>query len=240
MAKQDKATYDSYAPDMFDNPPVGPVGVHRGPRSLGARVAPYLTVLVVAILAGALTWSVVTGEFSKMFGLSGGSDATTSQTSGSSSDQTSSSDSGTGSDAGSSDASSNADANADGSGSTDGDGTTDSQSNDQNTDSQNTDSQNGDQSDQSAQVNKAASVRVVNASGINGYAGQKKTSLEAAGYTSVEAANPTSSDLPTANVVWYQNDTDKATAEDVAATLGISDVQQTTGLDVSVVVVLLN
>ncbi|MBT1161070.1 LytR C-terminal domain-containing protein [Bifidobacterium sp. SO1] len=234
MAKQDKATYDSYAPDMFDNPPVGPVGVHRGPRSLGARVAPYLTVLVIAILAGALTWSVVTGEFSKVLGLSSGSDATTSQTSGGSSDQASTSGSGTGSDTGSDDSSSssNTEANTDSSDSTDGDGTTDSQSSEQNADSQN--------GDQSAQVNKAASVRVVNASGINGYAGQKKTALETAGYTSVEAANPTSSDLPTANVVWYQNDTDKATAEDVAATLGISDVQQATGLDVSVVVVLLN
>ena len=30
MAKQDKETYESYAKDMFDNPPAGPMGVHRG------------------------------------------------------------------------------------------------------------------------------------------------------------------------------------------------------------------
>mgnify|MGYP000450015450 CR=1 FL=1 len=34
MAKQDKETYESYAKDMFDNPPAGPMGVHRGARSM--------------------------------------------------------------------------------------------------------------------------------------------------------------------------------------------------------------
>ena len=63
--------------------------------------------------------------------------------------------------------------------------------------------------------------------------------LNGAGYTSVEAANPTGT-LPSASVVWYQNDADKATAQDVATTLGIADVQQTSGLDVPVVAILMN
>ena len=33
MAKQDKETYDSYEKDVYDNPPAGPMGVHRGARS---------------------------------------------------------------------------------------------------------------------------------------------------------------------------------------------------------------
>ena len=46
--------------------------------------------------------------------------------------------------------------------------------------------------------------------------------------------------LPASSVVWYQNETDKATAEDVATTLGISAVEQVQGLAVPITVVLLN
>ena len=38
-----------------------------------------------------------------------------------------------------------------------------------------------------ATVNKATQVRVINATGISGYAGQKADVLQTAGYTSVEA-----------------------------------------------------
>ena len=71
-------------------------------------------------------------------------------------------------------------------------------------------------------------MRVVNATGIQGYAGQQADVLQTAGYTSVEATNP-SGTLPASSVVWYQNETDKATAEDVATTLGISAVEQVQG-----------
>ena len=37
MAKQDKETYESYAKDMFDNPPAGPMGVHRGATFHGVQ-----------------------------------------------------------------------------------------------------------------------------------------------------------------------------------------------------------
>ena len=54
MAKQDKETYESYAKDMFDNPPAGPMGVHRGARSMASRALPYVIVVIVALLAGLL------------------------------------------------------------------------------------------------------------------------------------------------------------------------------------------
>ena len=51
------------------------------------------------------------------------------------------------------------------------------------------------------------------------------------------AANPSGGTLPAVNVVWYQNETDMATAQDVANTLGIATVEQTTGISDPIVVV---
>ena len=128
------------------------------------------------------------------------------------------------------------------------DSTDSSDTKSENTDSSNaqSDSAATDNADQSAQqdqaaatVNKATQVRVINATGISGYAGQKADVLQTAGYTNVEAANPTGS-VPTSTVVWYQNEADKATAEDVASTLGISAVEQVQGLAAPITVVLLN
>ena len=236
MAKQDKATYDSYAPDAFDNPPIGPVGVHRGPRSAGARMAPYLCVLLVALLVGVLTWGVTTGDFAKILNLPGSTQsAQSSDTKSSDSKQSgdaASGDAANGTDSNSSDSANSSDSNQQGS-STDAnqaDGAQADQSHQQ------TDQQ---QADQNAQPNKATAVRVVNATGVSGYAAQQAGVLNGAGYTSVEAANPTGT-LPSASVVWYQNDADKATAQDVATTLGIADVQQTSGLDVPGVAILMN
>ena len=55
MAKQDKETYDSYEKDVYDNPPAGPMGVHRGARSAASRAMPY----VIVIIVGAACWFVV-------------------------------------------------------------------------------------------------------------------------------------------------------------------------------------
>lgn len=238
MAKQDKATYDSYAPDAFDNPPIGPVGVHRGPRSAGARMAPYLCVLLVALLVGVLTWGLTTGEFAKILNLPG-------STQSSQSSDTKSSDSKQSGDAASGDAANGTDSN-----SSDSANSSDSNQQGSSSDANQTDGAQADQSqqqadqsqqqaDQNAQPNKATAVRVVNATGVSGYAAQQAGVLSGAGYTNVEAANPTGT-LPSASVVWYQNDADKATAQDVATTLGIADVQQTSGLDVPVVAILMN
>ncbi|MCH4175342.1 MAG: LytR C-terminal domain-containing protein, partial [Bifidobacterium sp.] len=88
-------------------------------------------------------------------------------------------------------------------------------------------------------VNKATSVRVINGTGTSGYAATKKAVLTQAGYSNVVADNPTGT-LPSASVVWYQNETDKATAENVASTLGISTVSQISNISAPVVVVLMN
>lgn len=224
MAKQDKETYDSYEKDVYDNPPAGPMGVHRGARSAASRAMPYVIVIIVALLAGLLFWGVYSGEINnlKMPWSSQESPTTSSaeksKNSGSKSKSQSDSASGNKTDT------SNTDSPAD------------SQQNDQNAD------QNADQTDNTTAqqvVNAGTEVRVVNATNITGYAQSKVDVLAQAGYTSVSASNPTGN-VPSQTVVWYQNETDKATAENVAQTLGISNVQQSDGLVTPIVVVLLD
>lgn len=224
MAKQDKETYDSYEKDVYDNPPAGPMGVHRGARSAASRAMPYVIVIIVALLAGLLFWSIYSGEINnlKMPWSSQESPTTSSaeksKNSGSKSKSQSDSASGNKTDT------SNTDSPAD------------SQQNDQNAD------QNAEQTDNTTAqqvVNTGTEVRVVNATNITGYAQSKVDVLTQAGYTSVSASNPTGN-VPSQTVVWYQNETDKATAENVAQTLGISNVQQSNGLVTPIVVVLLD
>ena len=54
---RDTMTYESYEPDSFDNPPKGPVGVHRGARSVMARLCPFIVVILVAALCGVGAWA---------------------------------------------------------------------------------------------------------------------------------------------------------------------------------------
>ncbi len=232
MAKQDKETYDSYEKDVYDNPPAGPMGVHRGARSAASRAMPYVIVIIVALLAGLLFWGVYSGEINnlKMPWSSQESPTTSSAEKSKSGESKSKSQS---------DSASGNKTDASNAGSS-----TDSQQNDQNTD-QNTD-QNADQNAEQADnataqqvVNTGTEVRVVNATNITGYAQSKADVLVQAGYTSVSASNPTGN-VPSQTVVWYQNETDKATAENVAQTLGISNVQQSDGLVTPIVVVLLD
>lgn len=223
MAKQDKETYDSYEKDVYDNPPAGPMGVHRGARSAASRAMPYVIVIIVALLAGLLFWGVYSGEINnlKMPWSSQESPATSSAEKGKSGESKSKSQSDSAS--GNKTDASNADS------------PTDSQQNDQNAD------QNAEQTDNATAqqvVNTGTEVRVVNATNITGYAQSKVDVLAQAGYTSVSASNPTGN-VPSQTVVWYQNETDKATAENVAQTLGISNVQQSDGLVTPIVVVLL-
>ena len=200
MAKQDKETYDSYEKDVYDNPPAGPMGVHRGARSAASRAMPYVIVIIVALLAGLLFWSIYSGEIKSQADSASGNKTDASNA----------------------------------------DSPTDSQQNDQNAD-QNA-GQNAEQTDNATAqqaVNTGTEVRVVNATNITGYAQSKADVLTQAGYTSVSASNPTGN-VPSQTVVWYQNETDKATAENVAQTLGISNVQQSDGLVTPIVVVLLD
>ena len=230
MAKQDKETYDSYEKDVYDNPPAGPMGVHRGARSAASRAMPYVIVIIVALLAGLLFWGVYSGEINnlKMPWSSQESPTTSSTEKSKSGESKSKSQSDSDSASGNKTDASNAGSS------------TDSQQNDQNAD------QNADQNDEQADnataqqvVNTGTEVRVVNATNITGYAQSKADVLVQAGYTSVSASNPTGN-VPSQTVVWYQNETDKATAENVAQTLGISNVQQSDGLVTPIVVVLLD
>ena len=234
MAKQDKETYDSYEKDVYDNPPAGPMGVHRGARSAASRAMPYVIGIIVALLAGLLFWGVYSGEINnlKMPWSSQESPTTSSTEKSKSGESKSKSQADSDSASGNKTDASNADSS------------TDSQQNDQNTD-QNTDQnaeQNAEQADNATAqqvVNTGTEVRVVNATNITGYAQSKADVLVQAGYTSVSASNPTGN-VPSQTVVWYQNETDKATAENVAQTLGISNVQQSDGLVTPIVVVLLD
>lgn len=224
MAKQDKETYDSYEKDVYDNPPAGPMGVHRGARSAASRAMPYVIVIIVALLAGLLFWGVYSGEINnlKMPWSSQESPTTSSAEKSKSGESKSKSQS---------DSASGNKTDASNAGSS-----TDSQQNDQNAD------QNAEQTDNATAqqvVNTGTEVRVVNATNITGYAQSKAYVLVQAGYTSVSASNPTGN-VPSQTVVWYQNETDKATAENVAQTLGISNVQQSDGLVTPIVVVLLD
>ncbi|MCB4899496.1 LytR C-terminal domain-containing protein [Bifidobacterium pseudocatenulatum] len=225
MAKQDKETYDSYEKDVYDNPPAGPMGVHRGARSAASRAMPYVIVIIVALLAGLLFWSIYSGEINnlKMPWLSQESSTTANSDESKSGESTSESQSDTKS-------SDEADAS-----------NTDSSADAQQNDDAQSD-QNSDQTDNATPqqaVNTGTEVRVVNATNITGYAQSKADVLTQAGYTSVSASNPTGN-VPSQTVVWYQNETDKATAENVAQTLGISNVQQSDGLVTPIVVVLLD
>ena len=212
---RDTMTYESYEPDSFDNPPKGPVGVHRGARSVMARLCPFIVVILVAALCGVGAWAWISGEYKNVVGGSSQT-ATTSKSDSSSKAETK-----------------NSTKDDSDSAKSDTDSDTTSSNENQNSDQQ------SQQSEAIATVNKATQVRVVNATGIQGYAGQQADVLQTAGYTSVEATNP-SGTLPASSVVWYQNETDKATAEDVATTLGISAVEQVQGLAVPITVVLLN
>lgn len=225
MAKQDKETYDSYEKDVYDNPPAGPMGVHRGARSAASRAMPYVIVIIVALLAGLLFWSIYSGEINnlKMPWSSQESSTTSSAEKSKSGESKSKSQSDTKS-------SDEADAS-----------NTDSSADAQQNDDAQSD-QNSDQTDNATPqqaVNTGTEVRVVNATNITGYAQSKADVLTQAGYTSVSASNPTGN-VPSQTVVWYQNETDKATAENVAQTLGISNVQQSDGLVTPIVVVLLD
>lgn len=74
-----------------------------------------------------------------------------------------------------------------------------------------------------ATVNFGAKVTVLNGAGVAGLAAKNQLILEGIGFTSVAADN-LASPKPSANVVVYQTDAMKATAEAVAKALGITEI----------------
>lgn len=214
---------ESYAMDEFDNPPKGPAGVHRGRRSAAARYTPFVVVVVVAALCGFLAWGVLSGEFNKVhWPWSPASSQTSSKTS------TTTAKKKAAEKKQQEEAAKKQQEEA-----------AKKQQEEEAAKKQQEEEAAKQQQKQAAQVDRSLSVRVINGTGISGYAATKQSVLNQAGYANVAAANP-SGTLPDATVVWYQNDADKATAEDVANALGISNVQQTSGLGASIVVILLN
>ncbi|MGR6875675.1 LytR C-terminal domain-containing protein [Bifidobacterium angulatum] len=212
---------ESYAMDEFDNPPKGPAGVHRGRRSAAARYTPFVVVVVVAVLCGFLAWGVLSGEFNKVhWPWSPASSQTSSTTAKKKAAEKKA--------AAKKAAEKKQQEEA-----------AKKQQEEEAAKKQQEEEAAKQQQEQAAQVDRSLSVRVINGTGISGYAATKQSVLNQAGYANVAAANP-SGTLPDATVVWYQNDADKATAEDVANALGISNVQQTSGLGASIVVILLN
>lgn len=228
MARKDRNTDESYAEDVFDNPPQGPVGVHRGNRSVAARLVPFLIVIVVAAVAGLTVWAVMSGEGAKVMPWK--SAATSSQTApASKSAKSSKSSKSSASESPSASASQSASASA---------------SESESASASPSDSQSPSASPSQSQTPAAAAnlttqVRVVNGTKKTGYAATQASVLQKAGYTNVVAANPSGS-LPAGSVVWYQNEADVATAQDVAAKLGVSNVRQVSNLSAPVVVVLMN
>ena len=211
---------ESYAMDEFDNPPKGPAGVHRGRRSAAARYTPFVVVVVVAALCGFLAWGVLSGEFNKVHWPWSPASSQTSTTTAKKK------------------AAEKKAAAKKAAEKKQQEEAAKKQQEEEAAKKQQEEEAAKQQQEQAAQVDRSLSVRVINGTGISGYAATKQSVLNQAGYANVAAANP-SGTLPDATVVWYQNDADKATAEDVANALGISNVQQTSGLGASLVVILL-
>ena len=224
MARKDTEQYQSYEKDAFDNPPEGPVGVHRGNRPMIVRVTPFIIVLVAAVAAGVLFWSIFSGEAANMFNRRSEQTQTTAQTSqGSSSSSADESASGTASQSSQS-ATAGESTSAEG---------TPSQTPSESESAQST-------PEESQQVNTNAQITVINGTGVSGYANDRAGVLQNQGFTNVSAANPDATTmLPAQTVVYYQNEADLATAQQVANALGIATVEQSTSIGTPIQVVLM-
>lgn len=224
MARKDTEQYRSYEKDAFDNPPEGPVGVHRGNRPMIVRLTPFVIVLVAAVAAGVLFWSIFSGEAANMFNRRSEQTQTTAQTS-----QVASS--------------SSADESASGTASH----SSQSASASESTSAEDTPSQTPSESEsaqstpeESQQVNTNAQITVINGTGVSGLANDRAGVLQNQGFTNVSAANPDATTvLPAHTVVYYQNEADLATAQQVANALGITTVEQSASIGTPIQVVLM-
>jgi hypothetical protein len=89
-----------------------------------------------------------------------------------------------------------------------------------------------------SEVDHSVSVGVYNSTGQTGLAAQKATALRQAGFTSVSNSNWTRQNDSSA--VYYKGAEQEATAKDVAKTLGISNVVQTSNIATPIAVVIGN
>ncbi|UBZ02709.1 LytR C-terminal domain-containing protein [Bifidobacterium pseudolongum] len=241
MARKDTEQYRSYEKDAFDNPPEGPVGVHRGNRPMIVRLTPFVIVLVAAVAAGVLFWSIFSGEAANMFNRRSEQTQTTAQTSqvasSSSADESASGTASQGSSSSSADESASGTASQSSQSATAGESTsaegTPSQTPSESESAQST-------PEESQQVNTNAQITVINGTGVSGLANDRAGVLQNQGFTNVSAANPDATTvLPAQTVVYYQNEADLATAQQVANALGITTVEQSTSIGTPIQVVLM-
>lgn len=212
----------AYPADEFDDPPQGPVGLHRGPRGFGARALPYIVVLLVAALiaGGVYLWA------------SAGSVSSPSASSSVPSASSPSSVATTTSPSSSVPARSSAAASSSAAPRTS--AATPSETATQSSTPSETASETADA------VNRSASITVYNGTRRNGLASTNANTLRNAGYSAVSARNAANrASLPSTSTVWYRSADDLGTAKDVAAQLGISQVVQVNGLGADVAVVLM-
>lgn len=90
----------------------------------------------------------------------------------------------------------------------------------------------------SSEPDHGAAIQVLNGTGTQGYAGQQAQILNQAGYAGTSAANADGWATQT-STVFYEDPRMEGTAKDVAATLGISNVRQESGLGNPDIVVIL-
>lgn len=212
----------SYTPDAFDEPPEGPIGVHRGNPAWYAVILPYFAALIVAAVVGVLVWVIASGEISHL-PLPWNHQQQSSQSA--SSSKTSEN---------------KKSVKSDEDKSSEGEDDDDNKSEENKSDRKDA----GDSKDNSANdsktqtsLDKSVAVKVLNATKISGHAAAGADKLKQAGYANVTAGNPTGK-VPGESVVWYKDDSQKAAAEDIAKTLGISAVENEKQIVSPIVVVL--
>lgn len=212
----------SYTPDAFDEPPEGPVGVHRGNPAWYAVILPYFVVIIIAVLAGLLVWAFGSGEISHL-PLPWNHQNQTAQSSKANkkSDEEKTEDNES-----KSEDSKDADSNK----------KPESKKAD-NEDANNSESDSKADSKSQAAIDKSVTIKVINATNISGHAAKSADTLKQAGYANVTAGNPTGK-VPSDSVVWYKDASQKAAAEDVAKTLGITAVENESEIVSQIVVIL--
>lgn len=216
----------SYTTDAFDDPPEGPVGVHRGNPAWYAIILPYIIVLAIAVTSGLLVWAFTSGEIYHLqlpWNNNNNQNAQSMNNSKKSEKEKSNEeeDSEDNDDFEDSNTEKDQNSNKDKANKTDNKNSKDSEND----------------SNSQAEVDKSVSIKVINATKISGHAASKADKLKQAGYSNVTAGNPTGK-VPSDSVVWYKDDSQKAAAEDIAKKLGITAIENEKEIVSQIVVVL--
>lgn len=197
--------------DEFTRSAGTPGGAHRGRKSLAVRLRPYLLVVLVAVCCALLLWAWMTGKIGghQMNSYNqAGISTSASQTKSSAKTNTQASSK-------KSESSSSASSSASSS-----------------------PSQSSSSSSSSPTVDKTIQVIVYNGGYTAGLAASNQSKLTQAGYSNVSAQNPANrSTLPSVATVWYKGPENKATAEDIARTLGISNVVEVSSISSPIAVI---